>query len=74
MRDEIRIAKAVRSPDGLCWFFSIVSYRCELPGALQNFTCGTCFDASLAWKYALLGWKPRMPAQMLLGNCRMKVL
>ncbi len=39
----------------------------------QNFTVGAVFAPSLASKFGL-GWKPAIPAQMLLGNWRMKVL
>ena len=28
---------------------------CQLISVVQNFTFGACFDASLAWKYALSG-------------------
>ena len=41
---------------------------------IQNFTCGAVREPSLAWKYALFWWNPAKFAQMLFGNCPMKVL
>jgi hypothetical protein len=50
------------------------TYKLIAESCLQNFTLGAVREPSLAWKYAVFSLKPRMFAQMLLGNCRTNVL